>query len=90
MKDPLLEAYCNSIESFFFRLKGRQGTFSPKDFAKLRTWFEANIALDTALEGIEEAFQAQAAGRNRHEEEVNSLAFCESFILQLARRHTHQ
>ncbi len=86
MKDPDLEAYCNAIESFFFRWKGRPGDFSPADFARLRTWFDARIGLDAVLEGIDDAFRTQAAGRNRNEEEVNSLAFCESFVRQAVKR----
>jgi hypothetical protein len=84
--DPDFVAYCEHLEHEFFRLKGRVGTLSPADFARARTWFDAGITLDAALEGIASAFRAQSAGRNRDAEEVNSLAFCESFVEQAMTR----
>lgn len=86
MRDPALLAYCERIEHEFFRMKGRPGTLSPADFDRAGTWFRDGIPLAAALEGIRASFQAQAAGRNRDEEEVNSLAFCESFVEAAVRR----
>jgi hypothetical protein len=86
MKDPALLAYCEALEREFFRLKGRPGTLSPPDFARASAWYESGIPLGPALEGIREAFRAQGAGRDREAEEVNSLAYCESFVEAAARR----
>lgn len=72
--------YCEHIEHEFFRLKGRHGTLSPADFARTREWFDGGIHLEAVLEGLDAAFRAQRAGLNRDAEEVNSLAFCESFV----------
>lgn len=80
MIDVDFEAYCERIEHAFFRLKGRRGTLSPADFGRTREWFDAGIPLDAVLEGVEGAFEAQRAGRDREAEEVNSLAYCESFV----------
>ena len=72
--------YCEHIEHEFFRLKGRRGTLSPADFARTRAWFDSGIHLEAVLDGLEAAFRAQDAGLNREAEEVNGLAFCESFV----------
>jgi hypothetical protein len=84
MKDTELETYCDQIESFFFRWKGRPGDLSPEDFRRVERWFREGIPLDIVLEGISSAFQAQQAGRNAGVEEVNSLGFCESFVHRAA------
>lgn len=73
-------AYCEHIEHEFFRLKGRRGTLSPADFARTRAWFDNGVHLEAVLEGLDAAFSAQSAGRDREAEEVNSLAFCEPFV----------
>lgn len=86
MKSLDLEAYCEHIEHEFFRLKGRPGTLSPADFARTRAWFEAGVSLETVLEGVAHAFEAQQAGRDAAEEEVNGLAFCEPFVERAANR----
>jgi hypothetical protein len=80
MRDPALLAYCERIEHEFFRLKGRTGTLSPADFARASAWYRSGIPLAAALSGIAEAFRSHAAGRDREAEEVNSLAYCESFV----------
>ena len=87
--DNDFETYCERIESEFFRFKGRRGTLSPADFARTREWFDAGVPLDAALEGLAGAFQTQSAGRDGDSEEVNSLAYCESFVEQaIARRRS--
>jgi hypothetical protein len=87
MKDPALLSYCERIESEFFRLKGRSGTLTPSDFGRAKAWYQDGVPLVAALEGILEAFRAQAEGRERGVEEVNSLSFCQRFVeTALARR----
>lgn len=78
--------YCEHIEHEFFRLKGRPGTLSPADFTRTRQWFDEGVTLDAVLEGIASAFRSQSAGRDRDAEEVNSLAYCESFVEQAMTR----
>ncbi|HJS75450.1 MAG TPA: hypothetical protein VJ921_14255 [Vicinamibacteria bacterium] len=80
MKDEALEAYCESVEREFFRHKGRPGTLSPADFARAREWYRAEVPLGAAIAAIEKAFWSHARGRERDVEEVNSLAYCESFL----------
>ncbi len=80
MKDPALLTYCERVEHEFFRFKGRPGTLSPGDFARAEGWYRSGIPLEAALAAIERAFQSHAAGRDRGAEEVNSLAYCESFL----------
>jgi hypothetical protein len=80
MKDPTLLSYCERVEAEFFRLKGRRGTLSPSDFARVSAWHRDGVPVESAVEGILEAFQAQSGGRERGVEEVNSLSFCESFV----------
>lgn len=89
MIDSDFEAYLENIEHEFFRLKGRRGTLSPADFARTREWFDAGIPIDAVLEGMAGAFQTQSAGRDGDSEEVNSLAYCDSFVEQaIARRRS--
>jgi hypothetical protein len=80
VKDPALLAYCERVEHEFFRFKGRPGTLSPADFARVEAWYRAEVPLEAALAAIESAFRSQARGRDRELEEVNSLAYCESFL----------
>lgn len=90
MKDLDLEAYCESVENEFFRQKARPGMLSPADFARTKEWFEAGIPVSLVHEAIADAFTAQSASRGRHDEEVNSLAFVESFVKRaIARRHAN-
>ncbi len=84
MKDPELEAYCNQIESFFFRWKGHPGMFSPEDFGRVRQWFENGVPVEAVLDGICDAFRANEESRNAGVEEVNSLGFCEPFVHRAA------
>jgi len=84
LKDPDLEAYCRQIESFFFRWKGRPGSLSPEDFARVRQWFSEGVSLEAALQGIDEAFGSLHSGREG--EEVNSLAYCESFVQRASKQ----
>ena len=80
MTDEALLAYCERVEREFFRLKGRPGTLSPADFARAQGWYRAEIPLDAALDAIDRAFRSHSSGRTRESEEVNSLAYCESFL----------
>ena len=86
MKDPDLEAYCNVIETEFFRLKGRSGMLSPADFGRVRAWHGAGVPLAAVIEGIRIAFEDRASGRDLGVEEVNSLAYCERFVDQAVAR----
>lgn len=85
MKDPELLKYCERIEHEFFRIKGRPGTLSPSDFARASEWYRSGVPLQEALRAVGEAFRAQAAGREREAEEVNGLAWCESFLSRARR-----
>ena len=80
MKDEALLAYCERVEHEFFRFKGRTGTLSPADFARAESWYRSEVPLEAALAAIERAFETHARGRDRDLEEVNSLAYCESFL----------
>lgn len=86
MKDVALLMYCERVEHEFFRLKGRPGTLSPADFARAQDWYRGGIPLEAALAAIERAFQSHASGRDREAEEINSLAYCESFFGERGRR----
>jgi hypothetical protein len=86
MKDTNLEAYCSQIESHFFRLKGRHGMLSPGDFNRVRSWYEDGVPIEAVLEGIYTTFESHRAGRNAGVEDVNSLAYCETFINQAMER----
>jgi hypothetical protein len=80
MRDEALLAYCERVEREFFRFKGRTGTLSPADFARVEAWYRSEVPLEAALAAVERAFQTHARGRDRDLEEVNSLAYCESFL----------
>jgi hypothetical protein len=87
VKDRELEAYLDRVEREFFRRKGRPGLLSPADFALASAWFRERVPLDAVLEGMAAAFDAREGGRDAGTEEVNSLAFCESYVAAaLARR----
>jgi len=87
MRDPRLESYCEQIETFFFRWKGRPGSLSPEDFARLKRWFSEGVSVEAVLLGIDTAFQTLQSGREG--EEVNSLAFCESFVRKALQQRKH-
>jgi hypothetical protein len=80
VKDEALVAYCDRLEREFFRRKGRPGALSPSDFARAEEWYRAGVPLEAAIAAIDSAFESQARGRDRDAEEVNSLAYCESFL----------
>ena len=89
MIDSDFEGYFERIEHEFFRLKGRRGMLSPADFSRTREWFDAGIPLDAVLEGMASAFQTQSGGRDGGSQQVNSLAYCDSFVEQaIARRRS--
>jgi hypothetical protein len=83
MKEDALIAYCERVEHEFFRHKGRPGTLSPADFARAEAWYRAEIPLDAAIAAIHNAFETHTHRRDRDAEEVNSLAYCESFFESL-------
>jgi hypothetical protein len=89
MKDQHLEVYCSQIETHFFRLKGHPGMLSPKDFVRVRRWYEEGVPIEAVLEGISTTFESQSAGRNAGVEEVNSLGYCETFVYRAAERRKH-
>ena len=82
MRDPKLDAYCGRVESHFFRWKGRPGMLPPDDFRRVQSWFNDGLHVEAVIEGISDAFEAHAAGRDSETEEVNSLGFCESCVRQ--------
>jgi hypothetical protein len=80
VKDEALVLYCERIEREFFRHKGRPGTLSPGDFARAEAWYRAGVPVEAAIAAVEKAFESHARGRERDVEEVNGLAYCESFF----------
>lgn len=86
MRDPKLDAYCSQIESHFFRWKGRPGVLSPEDFRRVQAWFEGGFHAEAVREGISDAFEAHIAGRDSETEEINSLGYCEPFVLRAVER----
>ena len=87
MRDPRLESYCRQIETFFFQWKGHPGSLSPEDFARVKHWYAQGVSVEAALQGIDNAFQSLRAGREG--EEVNSLAYCESFVQRASQQRKH-
>ena len=49
MKDEALLAYCERVEREFFRFKGRTGTLSPADWARVEAWYRSEVPLEAAL-----------------------------------------
>jgi hypothetical protein len=84
LKDPELESYCRQIEAFFFQWKGRPGSLSPEDFARVKHWFSEGVSVEAVLQGIDNAFQSLHSGREG--EEVNSLTYCEAFVRSASRQ----
>ena len=80
MKDEAFLAYCERVEREFLRRKGRPGALSPADFTRVERWYRAEVPLEAALAAIDAAFESHERGRDRDAEEVNSLAYCESFF----------
>jgi hypothetical protein len=70
-----LEQYVEAIESHLRARRGVDHVLSPRDFALVRTWFNAGVSLATVLVGIDRAFDAGAR--------VSSLAFCRRAIEEL-------
>ncbi len=90
MIDEGLESYCESIEEEFFRCKRRPGMLSPADFARCKEWYEAGVPPAVVINAISDAFDAHRAGREGQEEEINGLAFIESFVRRaVARRQAN-
>ena len=77
------ESFCDAVESWFYRLKGRQGQFTPRDFRLVRHWYDAGWDLPSIERGIDNAFRERSAGRSRDSEEVNTLGYCEPFIREI-------
>lgn len=86
MRDPKLDAYCDRIESHFFRWKGRAGVLSPDDFRRVQSWFDEGLHVEAVTEGISDAFEAHTAGRDSETEEINSLGYCEPYIRRAVER----
>ncbi|MCG6922375.1 MAG: hypothetical protein LJF15_15025, partial [Acidobacteria bacterium] len=76
VRDPGLEAFAEAIESTMRVRRGVDHVLSPREFALVRTWYDAGVSLATILVAIDLAFDVDPS--------VCSLSFCRRRVEQLA------
>jgi len=72
--------YFTEIEEHFQRCRGRPSLLSPLDWALIESFQEAGILLETALRGIDLAFEKHQRRQSTYRK-VNSLSYCTQAIL---------
>jgi hypothetical protein len=75
-RDPGLEDFASAIEATMRTRRGVEHVLSPREFALVRSWYEAGVPLATVLVAIDLAFDADPS--------LASLALCRRRVEQLA------
>jgi len=76
--------YFTEIEEFFWKKRGAHLLVSPLDWAIMETWQKAGVPLETALKGIERAFESYQRSRRGAGKPLKSLAYCTDAVLEAA------
>jgi hypothetical protein len=76
--------YFTEIEEYFWKKRGAHLLVSPLDWAIMETWQRAGVSLESALKGIDRAFESYARSRRGAGKPLKSLAYCTDAVLQVA------
>ena len=76
--------YFTEIEEYFWKKRGAHLLVSPLDWAIMETWQKAGVPLETALKGIDRAFEAYQRSRRGAGKPLKSLAYCTDAVLDAA------
>ena len=75
--------YFTEIEEYFWKKRGANLLVSPLDWAIMEAWQQAGVPLETALKGIDRAFESHARSR-RAGKPMKSLAYCTDAVMEAA------
>jgi hypothetical protein len=76
--------YFTEIEEYFWKKRGAHLLVSPLDWAIMETWQRAGVSLESALKGIDRAFESYGRSRRGAGKPLKSLAYCTDAVLQVA------
>jgi hypothetical protein len=76
--------YFTEIEEHFWKKRGAHLLVSPLDWAIMETWQKAGVPLETALKGIDRAFESYQRSRRGAGKPLKSLAYCTEAVLEEA------
>jgi hypothetical protein len=73
--------YFTEIEEHFWKKRGAHLLVSPLDWAIMETWQKAGVPLESALKGIDRAFESYQRSRRNAGKPLKSLAYCTDAVL---------
>jgi hypothetical protein len=76
--------YFTEIEEHFWKKRGAHLLVSPLDWAIMETWQKAGVPLESALKGIDRAFESYQRSRRGAGKPLKSLAYCTEAVLEAA------
>lgn len=76
--------YFTEIEEHFWKKRGAHLLVSPLDWAIMETWQKAGVPLESALKGIDRAFESYQRSRRGAGKPLKSLAYCTDAVLEAA------
>src|SRR5271169_1864178 len=74
--------YFTEIEEHFWKKRGAHLLVSPLDWAIMETWQKAGVPLETAIRGIDRAFESYQRSRRGAGKPLKSLAYCTEAVLE--------
>jgi len=77
-------SYFTEIEEHFWKKRGAHLLVSPLDWAIMETWQKAGVPLESALKGIDRAFESYKRSRRGAGKPLKSLAYCTEAVLEAA------
>jgi len=77
-------SYFTEIEEHFWKKRGAHLLVSPLDWAIMETWQKAGVPLESALKGIDRAFESYQRSRRGAGKPLKSLAYCTEAVLEAA------
>jgi hypothetical protein len=76
--------YFTEIEEYFWKKRGTHLLVSPLDWAIMEAWQKAGVPLESALKGIDRAFESYGRSRRGAGKALKSLAYCTDAVLEAA------
>jgi hypothetical protein len=76
--------YFTEIEEHFWKKRGAHLLVSPLDWAVMEAWQKAGVSLESALKGIDRAFESYQRSRRGAGKPLKSLAYCTDAVLEAA------
>lgn len=74
--------YFTEIEEHFWKKRGAHLLVSPLDWAIMESWQKAGVPLESALKGIDRAFESYGRSRRGAGKPLKSLAYCTDAVLE--------